>query len=293
MTRYFRQSLDFLLFSNIFIALGAVAQGLVTYHLLGYSPSIGVLVFLFFSTLLIYNLSILIQKPKNHLQSKYKRVKWIFGHYRLNISITLIAILVLIGLFFLMSWRSQLLLVGLAILSLGYALPLFSLNGKKFGLRKIPGLKLFLIAFVWALSVVVLPIFELYSSFAFEISNKDIAILTLKRFLFVAAITIPFDIRDIFQDKAFELKTIPTIFGVKKAYLLCQFMLISYLILLFLFQSKGLNTDFFALFFTTILTGWLIFKSKWKKNEYYYFLYLDGTLILQYLMLIIFSFIFY
>ena len=168
----------------------------------------------------------------------------------------------------------------------------FSSNGKKFGLRKIPGLKLFLIAFVWAFSAVVLPIFELQSSFAFEIPFKDIAILTLKRFLFVAAITIPFDIRDIFQDKTFELKTIPTVFGEKKAYLLCQLILISYLILLFLFQSKGLNSDFLALSLTTILTGWLIFKSKWEKNEYYYFLYLDGTLILQYLMLIFFSFMF-
>jgi 4-hydroxybenzoate polyprenyltransferase len=292
MTKYLRQFLDFLLFSNIFIALGAVAQGLVTYHLLGYPPSLVVLGFLFFSTILIYNLSILIQKPKNHLQSKYRRVKWIFGHYRLNISITLIAISALIGLFFLLSWSSQLLMGFLSVLSLGYALPLFSSNGKKFGLRKIPGLKLFLIAFVWAFSAVVLPIFELQSSFAFEIPFKDIAILTLKRFLFVAAITIPFDIRDIFQDKTFELKTIPTVFGEKKAYLLCQFMLISYLILLFLFQSKGLNSDFLALSLTTILTGWLIFKSKWEKNEYYYFLYLDGTLILQYLMLIFFSFMF-
>lgn len=292
MTKYLRQSLDFLLFSNIFIALGAVVQGLVTYRLIGFPPSIVVLGFLFFSTLFVYNLSILIQKPKDYSQSKYKRVKWIFGHYWLNISITSLAISALLGLFFFLSWHSQLLLVGLAILSLGYVLPLFSSKGKKFGLRKIPGLKLFLIAFVWAFSAVVLPIFELQTRFAFEIPFKDVAILTLKRFLFIAAITIPFDIRDIFQDKTFELKTIPTIFGEKKAYLLCQFMLISYLILLFLFQSKGLNSDFFALLLTTILAGWLIFKSKWEKNEYYYFLCLDGILVLQYLMLIIFDFIF-
>jgi 4-hydroxybenzoate polyprenyltransferase len=292
MIKYLRQSLDFLLFTNVFIALGAVAQGLVTYHLLGFSPSYVVLEFLFFSTLLIYNLSILVQRPKNHQHSEYRRVRWIFGHYRLNITITIIAIFALGALFFLMTLSSQLLLAFLAILSLGYALPLFSSKGKKFGLRKIPGLKLFLIAFVWAFSSVILPIFELEASHAIHFSFIDIAILTFKRFLFITAITIPFDIRDIFQDNTFELKTIPTVFGEKKAYLLCQFMLISYLVLLFFLRSRGLNADFFALALTAILTGWLIFKSKWEKNEYYYFLYLDGTLILQYLMLILFSFIF-
>jgi 4-hydroxybenzoate polyprenyltransferase len=108
----------------------------------------------------------------------------------------------------------------------------------------------------------------------------------------VVAITIPFDIRDMFQDKVYGLKTIATVFGEKKALLACQLMLFSYLVLLFLFRDNGFNNDFFALSTTIILSGWLIFKSKWEKNEYYYFLYLDGTLILQYLMLVVFQFVF-
>jgi hypothetical protein len=32
--------------------------------------------------------------------------------------------------------------------------------------------------------------------------------------------------------------------------------------------------------------GWLIFKSKWEKNEYYYFFYMDGVLILQYVIMV-------
>ena len=42
---------------------------------------------------------------------------------------------------------------------------------------------------------------------------------------------------------------------------------------------------------TAILTGWLIFKSKWEKDEYYYFFFVDGVLILQYLMVLLFSLI--
>ncbi|HET8830196.1 MAG TPA: hypothetical protein VFM79_12695, partial [Pelobium sp.] len=90
--------------------------------------------------------------------------------------------------------------------------------------------------------------------------------------------------------KMFELKTIPTIFGEKKAYLFCQLMLLTYIVLLFLFREKGFDADFFGLATTSVLTGWLIFKSEWEKNEYYYFFYLDGTLILQCVMVLVFNF---
>lgn len=291
MIKYFQRPLDFLLFSNVFISLGALAQGLLTYHLLGFSPSWVVLSFLFFSTLLTYNFSILIQHPKSPETSEYRRVRWIFRNYKLNFRITAIATVALIALFFMLSFKSQLLNVFLGLLSLGYAMPLFKSKNKKFGLRNMPGLKLFLIALVWALSSVMIPYFELQHSHQFRLPLQDLLIVNVKRFLFLVAITIPFDIRDIFQDKMFKLKTIPTIFGEKKAYLFCQFMLLTYMVLLFFFRNNGFNADFFGLGLTSILTGWLIFKSKWEKNEYYYFFYLDGTLVLQYLMVLFLNFI--
>lgn len=291
MIKYFQKPLDFLLFSNIFISLGALTQGLVTYHLLGFSPSWVVLGFLFFSTLLTYNFSILIQHPKDPETSEYRRVRWIFRNYKLNFAITVIATLALFPLFFMLSFKSQLLNVCLGVLSLGYAMPIFKSKNKRFGLRNMPALKLFLIAFIWALSSVMIPFFELQQVHQFRLPLSDLLILNVKRFLFLVAITIPFDIRDMFQDKMFELKTIPTIFGEKKAYLFCQFMLLTYMVLLFFFRHRGFDADFFGLGVTAILTGWLIFKSKWEKNEYYYFFYLDGTLILQYVMILIFNFI--
>jgi len=291
MIKYFQKPLDFLLFSNVFISLGALAQGLVTYHLLGFSPSWMVLAFLFFSTLLTYNFSILIQQPKNPETSEYRRVRWIFKNYNLNLGITVLAMLALIPLFFMLSFKSQLLNIFLGILSLGYAMPVFrSKTNKKFGLRNIPAVKLFLIALVWTLSSVMIPFFELEQSQNIQLPFHDLMILNLKRFLFLVAITIPFDIRDMFQDKIVALKTIPVIFGEKKAYLFCQVMLLTYVVLLFFFRNRGFDADFFGLGITAVLTGWLIFKSKWRKNEYYYFLYLDGTLVLQYVMILVFSF---
>lgn len=288
MNKYLRQGIDLLLFSNIFIALCAVAQALVTYQLLKVKPDIYVLGLLFSSTLALYNFSIVLSKPKNPEISKSSRVRWIFSHYRLMISISIIAVFSIIPLSLFLSTSSKILLLALALISIAYNLPLFSIQDKKFGLRNIPGIKLFLIASVWALSCVLLPILELESNKAISLSINDTILLIAKRFLFIAAIAVPFDIRDIYQDKFYELKTIPVLFGEKWSLLVCQGFLGAYLFLLILFNDQ-FDADIIGLSLTIILCGWLIFKSKWKKNEYYYFLFLDGILILQYLMLILFG----
>lgn len=284
MKKYVRQTLDFLLFSNIFIALCAVAQAMVTYQLLNAKPDQYVLWVLFCSTLAMYNYSILLSKPKNPARSPFRRVRWIFSHYRLTITITIIAILCLLPLILFLSTTSLLLLSFLAFVSIAYNLPVFTINDKKLGLRNIPGIKLFLIALIWSLSCVLLPILELQEKQQIAVSAHDALLLIAKRFLFVAAITVPFDIRDLFQDRSYELKTIPVVLGERKAYLFCLLLLVIYLVLLFLF-TQGFDLNFAGLTLTIILTGWLIFKSEWERNEYYFFFYLDGTLILQYVVL--------
>jgi 4-hydroxybenzoate polyprenyltransferase len=279
-------TLDFLLFSNIFIATCAVAQALVTYSLLNHAPDKYVLMFLFCSTLVVYNLSMLLSKPADPQQSPFKRVRWIFSHHRLIISITLIASLCIIplGLWYL-SFQAKLLMGFIGIIALAYNFPFLKLNEKKIGLRNLPGIKLFLIAFVWSISCVLLPIVVLENSInPISVSLSQTVLLVAKRFLFICAITIPFDIRDLFQDKLYELKTIPVMLGEKKAWIFCQALLGLCLVLLILF-TKEINLNVIGLAFTLFLTGWLIFKSNLKKNEYYYFFFLDGTMILQFLIL--------
>jgi 4-hydroxybenzoate polyprenyltransferase len=285
MRKSFTSILNFLLFSNFFIAFCAVAQGLVTYYLLKLPPNTYVLSFLFFSTLTIYNLSMLLAKPKEPQKSPYKRVKWIFSHQRLLISITLISVLCLIplGLLYL-SFGAKVLMLFIGVIAISYNIPFLSINGGKIGLRNLPGIKLFLIAFVWASSCVLLPIVEIENNYGIPIALSEIVLLFAKRFLFICAITIPFDVRDLYQDKLYELKTLPVIFGEKKTWIFCQALLLAYLILLFLF-SKSINYDTIGLALTIFLTGWLIFKSNLKRNEYYYFLLLDGMMILQCLTL--------
>jgi len=286
-------TLDFLLFSNVFIALCAVAQGLVTYHLLQTRPDPYILAFLFFATIGLYNFSMLLSKPTNPENSPYLRVRWIFAHHRLIISITMISILCLIPLsLWYLSIESKVLMIFTGLLAVGYNVPFLTLNQQKIGLRNIPGIKLFLIALVWSVSCVLLPIVELERSYQINVSSAETLLLVAKRFLFIAAITVPFDIRDLFQDKLYALKTIPVMLGEKKAYIFCQFLLLGYLALLLLFR-QATYADVIATTLTLGLTGWLIFKSNIQKNEYYYFFFLDGTMLLQYLMLILFGWLAY
>jgi 4-hydroxybenzoate polyprenyltransferase len=291
MKRAFQSIFDFLLFSNIFMSLCAVAQALVTFHLIDSKPVFAVTCLLFTSTLGIYNFCILITKPAHPETSPYKRIRWFFAHYRLMVTFTIVSLLSLIPLFFLISMESRILLVFLGVLSFCYGLPLFTMAEQKFGLRNIPGLKPFLITLVWTLSCVLLPILEAQDLHLADITTRDITILVAKRFLLIGALTVPFDIRDLFYDRAVGLKTIPVAWGEKNAYLFCQVLLAGYIVLLFMFRDNGFNTDFFALAITAALMGWLIFKSKWKKDEYYYFFYLDGVLILQYVVLLAFNLI--
>lgn len=274
------------------MALCAVAQAMITFILIDSQPVYPVLAILLLSTLCIYNFSILLSKPSNPAKSPFKRVRWFFSYHRWMVAITIISAMLLLPLFFLVSTKSKLLLSFLSVLSFGYSLPMFTAGNQKFGLRNIPGLKLLLIGITWALSVVLLPIFEAENISHILISKTDILLLTTERFLFITAMAIPFDIRDLFQDHKLGLKTIPVVFGEKNAYLLCQILLILYLILLFLFRNHGFDNNFFALTITSILAGWLIFRSKFKKNEYYYFFYVDGVLILQYVLMVVSNIIF-
>ena len=96
------------------------------------------------------------------------------------------------------------------------------------------------------------------------------------------ALTIPFDIRDLYQDKSHALLTLPVRLGEKKAQQLCFLLLAA---------ASGLGWAVFylpgwiAMSLFSLLTAWLIFSYRWEKNEYYYFLWLDGALLLPWLIL--------
>jgi 4-hydroxybenzoate polyprenyltransferase len=272
--------LDLLLFSNLFIAICAMAQGALTYLLLEAPINPIVIALLGCSTFILYNFSLILSKPENFKTSPYRRVRWFFAHYKLLIFSSLCVSLAIPFLITKLSINSLSLLAITGVLALSYNSPVLKFGNHRFGLRKLPGAKIFIISFVWAFSCVWLPIMELNSQ-NFGVSKTDTFLLVSKRFLFIMAITLPFDIRDLYQDRLFHLKTIPVLIGKKNALRLCHALLAIYVLFIYFF-SDSINSGVVALTLTTILTGVLVYSTKNEKKEYYYFLLLDGTLLLQF-----------
>src|SRR5690606_34051482 len=98
-------------------------------------------------------------------------------------------------------------------------------------------------------------------------------------FLFVVAVTIPFDVRDIYQDRYYGLKTIPVLFGERKALVLSSVLLTVQMAWICV-SNYPLDIRL-ALITASGICLFFILVPPINKNEYYYFLFLDGTMLLQ------------
>lgn len=268
-----RKILDFLLFTNIFISLCAAAQGWLTYMLLGRRVDAEILLILFFATLFVYNAQAVLNKIPQDGTSVYYRIDWLIRHRVLIRLLSFTAGGITCVLFWGLQPAAKIAAVVTGILAISYSFPLFSTGG----LRQIPGLKLFLIAAVWASACVLLPYYESEGM----ISSYRLVLLWVKRFLFITAITLPFDIRDMVSDKQSGLKTLATVLGEKKAVVLSLLLLGLYLLLLILFRPPSFPVTSAGLLLTVLIAGGLILKSTADRPVYFYLFYFDGILILQ------------
>lgn len=279
---YIQRAVDTLLFSNVFIALCAVAQGGLTYLLLSLPLDGVVLTILGCSTLALYNFSMILGKPPQPEKSRFRRVRWVFKHERSLWGWTGLAVVILLALGLQLHWPAFLLLGAMGAMGLAYNLPVLPIQGKRHwvGLRQITGLKLFYIGLMWAMSTVLLPVARAYYE-GVAIDGWQVVQLFVWVFLFVVAITIPFDIRDIYQDRYYGLKTIPVMVGERKALALSAALLVLHACWIWI-SGYPLHVRI-ALSVTSAICLVMILFPPVKKNEYYYFFLLDGMMALQFL----------
>lgn len=273
--------LDVVLFSNFFVACCAMAQGALACLLLSLPFRADVLAMLGLSTLAMYNFSMMLAKPPNPEKSPYQRVRWMFHHEKALRLLTILSLVVTLVLALRLERMPFLYLCGIALVSAAYNLPLLpTKKGTKEGLRSVYGAKLFYIALVWVLGCLFFPAIVAYAD-GVSVNWPQAFQLGCWMFLFIAAITLPFDIRDMYQDGQYGLKTIPALIGKHKSYVLCVALLSLQMVWVAMSHYVWpIRTALLAVTFVT-LAG--IFLTRNKKHEYYYFLALDGMMILQYL----------
>ena len=271
--------INLLLFGNFWIAACAVAMTLQTEVLLYATIEWTVILpFVFLATLFLYAIHRIVGlvKVKPFLE-KYRYAII----YRFRNHIKIYAFLGGVGAgyyFFYLSFANQLLLIIPAILSLGYVLPF--VKGQK-RLRDFDYIKIFLIAIVWGVITVVMPILQRTTIF-----NLSHGLLLLERMAFIFAITLPFDIRDLKIDAHIDVKTIPAIIGIAKTKRLGAFSL--FLVCLLAGGNWYLGVystgNLLAIALSCLSTLFLINYSDQTDEDYFFTGLMDGTMILQFLL---------
>jgi hypothetical protein len=148
---------------------------------------------------------------------------------------------------------------------------LFALTyGWNFGfspLRRLPYLKSFLVPIVWVIVVVLLPV--LLTPTRFE---QAFLWYAPERFLFIFALTMPFDLRDTATDARLGIISVPSRLGAQGAVILaCILLSIGYV----LSDQSLITTIVYLLAFA------LVYHTRKPRHDYWYSGALDGLLILQ------------
>lgn len=241
----------FYLDSSIHVSLAVFGFTLATFFEYNLPIEMSLLGFIFFGTITGYNFI------------KYAGVAGML-HRSLAKNLKLIQVFSLmcfgLFLFYLFQVSRPIIITSgiLGIITLLYVVPFF----KAKSLRSFNGLKIFIVAFVWASVTVLLP----WVHFEIDFST-DIWISFFQRFLWVLVLIIPFEIRDMVYDSS-SLGTLPQKFGINRTKNLGYFLLV---LIALLEGFKDEITPVFSMSFIgmLMLTGILVRLSKKNQSSYF------------------------
>lgn len=268
-------------YSNVWIALGAAATTWQSMLLFEKDVNYFYILFVGFATLATYNFQRIIKFRNRPEYLQAGRNNWLFRNRK---TLTLITLIAGIGTsffaFYLPSSAYPILFV-MALVSLLYVVRFFPRKGKRLALRDLPLMKVFLIAIVWTVVSVVIPLQNSTGFDSFPPSTTFLLLL-MEKFAFLIAITIPFDIRDVAFD-APEQKTIPQLLGVQKSiYLAVLFAIVSFSASTLLFLSGNYSALTLGAFAVSALVNlFFITNSNPEKSEMFFAGGVDGTLLIQ------------
>lgn len=259
-----KRLIEFVVYTNLWISIGAVSFTSLFYTLQGLPIDYNYLLFIFSSTLLTYTF-------QRYMKLIYRenivgpRMLWMEMNKGVIKSTLILGIIGTAFSVVFLSITSILVLAIMGVISFFYA---FKIGQKRrSNLRDVPGIKIFLIAVVWALSSAVIPAIEM------ETLNGQSILVGVGFFLYIIGITIPFDIRDLDYDEPSKY-TIPQIFGEGTSKLIASSLLMmSYICFAFPnFNNYGLTLGI-------ALSVILVLTSSKNRNELYFSFILDGLLI--------------
>lgn len=274
-----KKGLLFLIQSQVFISLCAVAFLFTGASLLAVpKPEIKDAALIFSATFLTYNLTAFLSGV-TQLGSEGVRQRGSDGKKRSVLNfLLLLNLLLLFWSFPYHSLRQSLFLMHLGLISLLYNIPDRFAKTRFRSIRSVPLIKVFLIAYVWA------AIGAWYPVLLSEPLKESFLLLFVLFFMFILAITLPFDIRDYHSDKRASLLTVPGVLGICFTKGLAIILGIGYGIGLEFFFGQ----TFLALVITVAIILLIVFSSE-KRADWYYTGLIDSLIIVQFLLVYSFS----
>ena len=271
---FLKRIFDFYINSSIHVAIAVCSLTWIT--LLNYELAFdrNLLIFIFFATITGYNFVKYFGLAKFHHRSLANWLK--------QIQIFSFFCFLALGYFtFQLELETLLYLNFFGIITFLYAIPFLPkkmlLDGSM-NLRAISGLKIYIIAFVWAGITVIIPLInEGYSI------NSDITLTFVQRYIYIIVLTLPFEIRDMQFDNL-KLATIPQKIGFDLTKKIGVLLLIAFFFIEFL-KDQTSNERVFVLFAVSVLTLLLLVFSKIKQSKYYSSFWVEGLPILWLLLM--------
>tara|TARA_Y100001963_G_C6747770_1_gene432497 strand:+ start:136 stop:963 length:828 start_codon:yes stop_codon:yes gene_type:complete len=270
-----KQLLDFYINSSIHVALAVYALSWITLLVFNLPYDENILYFNFYATITGYNFVKYFGIAKWHHRSlaKWLKVIQVFSFF---------SFLLMLFYAFRLEHKVIVVLIGLGLITFLYAIPFWPKQmylDEHQNLRQISGLKIYIIAAVWAFTTVVLPILNNNQ----ELETK-VWITVLQNFVFVLALMIPFEIRDLKYD-SIKLATIPQQIGVKKTKILGVLLLLFFLGLNVFKEEILIHFLYKEVIVAFILMLFTLFSTK-NRNKYYASFWVEALPILWLLLML-------
>lgn len=256
--------------SSIHVALAVASFTYITKVQLDITISPAIYLFVFFSTVVSYTFTKYTRTVVQHWNKRPGTLNWILW-------ITAVSAAGAVATAFAISLPVLIAALLFGGLTAAYALPVF---GDEKNLRNLFGIKIFIIAFVWMGVTVWLPVISYGISY---ITHAELALVSIQRFLFVLALILPFDIRDLISDRP-SLGTVPQIIGVRRTRVIGVFLLIV-VVAIGMVNHPPEHLFFISLAVISVLTGGMILRSMKYQSPYFTSFWVEGIPILWALIL--------
>ena len=275
--RLLKQIIDFYIHSSIHVALAVFSMSFVTLIMFEFPFNSDLLLFVFFATITGYNFVKYygIANWHHRLLTRWLKLIQIFS---------LLCFLAMCYFMFQLPVKTIIIISVCAAITFLYAIPFLPekmyLNSHK-NLRNISGLKVYVIAIVWAVVTVLLTLINDNYNL-----NSDVWLTFIQRVIFVIALMLPFEIRDLQYDNL-KLATIPQKIGVKHTKIIGIILVLIFFFLEFFKDEINLNQVVILLVITFVTMFFIVFCKK-NQSKYYSAFWVEGIPVMWLLMLLFF-----